>query len=329
MRPTVKAEAQQIRELIEGAERIVVIAHKDADGDTLGSALAMTEVLVGMGKDVATRVPPPVPHIYAFLPGFDRVNREETGEPPDLVVVMDASNLERLSDTLGPLPAGTPVVNIDHHVSNSRFGSLNLVVPDASSTAEVTVDLFHELGIEITPSIATNLYAGVLTDTGGFRHENTTFRVLEIAAELVRSGAGAADIAGRIYKSKKLTTMRLQALVMGTIGFDCADRLVYAAVTQDLLRKSGARMDESEGVIDLLNSVEGLELALLFKEIEPGLTKISVRSRGAANANDLAAAFGGGGHDRAAGAEMGMTVKQAMDVVLAEARHMLETTASA
>jgi bifunctional oligoribonuclease and PAP phosphatase NrnA len=323
-----KAEAAEIRRLFDAAHRVVVIAHKDADGDTLGSALAMTEVLSSMGKEVATRVPPPVPEIYAFLPGFDTVNREESGQAPDLVVVMDASNLERISDTLGPLPEGTPVINIDHHVSNSLFGTLDLVVPDASSTAEVTYDLLHQLGLPITPTMATNLYSGVLTDTGGFRHENTTYRVLEIAADLVRRGANAADIAMRIYKSKKLTTMRLQALAMGTIGYDCDERLIYASVTQEMLRRAGAGMDESEGLIDLLNSVEGLELALLFKEIEPDLTKISIRSRGAANANLLAAAFGGGGHERASGAEIPMPLRQATEAVLAEARRMLEAAAS-
>lgn len=323
-----KAEAAEIRRLVDGAHHVVVISHKDADGDTLGSALAMAELLASLGKEVAIRVPPPVPDFYAFMPGFDAVNDEESGVVPDLVVVMDASNLERLSDTLGRLPEGIPMINIDHHVSNSRFGSLNLVVPDASSTAEVTYDLIHELGLPITSTMATNLYAGVLTDTGGFRHENTTYRVLEIAADLVRRGADAADVAMRIYKSKKLTTMRLQALAMGTIGYDCEDRLIYASVTREMLRRAGAGMDESEGLIDLLNSVEGLELALLFKEIEPDLTKVSVRSRGAANANLLAAAFGGGGHERASGVELPVPLRQAMEMVLAEARRMLETTAA-
>jgi phosphoesterase RecJ-like protein len=323
-----KAEAAEIRRLFDAARRVVVISHKDADGDTLGSALTIAELLSSMGKEVAMRVPPPVPDIYAFLPGFETVNREESGQVQDLVVAMDASNVERLSDTLRRLPEGTPVINIDHHVSNTQFGTLNLVVPDASSTAEVTYDLLLELEVPITPTMATNLYSGVLTDTGGFRHENTTFRVLEIAADLVRRGADAADIAMRIYKSRKLTTMRLQALAMGTIGYDCDDRLIYASVTQEMLHRAGAGIDESEGLIDLLNSVEGLELALLFKEIEPDLTKISVRSRGAADANVLAAAFAGGGHQRASGAEIPMPLLQAMQLVLAEARRMLETAAS-
>ncbi|GAC1578031.1 MAG: bifunctional oligoribonuclease/PAP phosphatase NrnA [Candidatus Dormibacteria bacterium] len=319
-----RAEAAEILRHLEAAQRVVVISHKDADGDTLGSALAMSEVIRGMGKDVVTRVPAPVPGVYSFLPGFDAINPNEGGKQPDLVVVMDASNLERLSDTLGVLPGGTPVLNIDHHVSNTRFGTLNLVVPDASSTAEVTFDLLHELGVEITPAMATNLYAGVLTDTGGFRHENTTFRVLEIAADLVRRGANAADIAERIYKSKKLSTMKLTTAVMATIGYDCNDRLVHAFVSQEELRRSGAQMDESEGLIDTLQSVEGLLFAVLFKETTPEMTKISVRSRGAANANELAAAFGGGGHARAAGAEGPMPLARAREVVLAQARRMLE-----
>ena len=322
-----KTEAAQILAHLAAAERVVVISHKDADGDTLGSALAMTEVIRGMGKDVVMRVPAPVPEVYSFLPGYGDINPDEGGRTPDLVVVMDASNLDRLSDTLGDLPAGIPMLNIDHHVSNTRFGSLNLVVPDASSTAEVTFDLLQELDIPVTPAMATNLYAGVLTDTGGFRHENTTFRVLQIAAELVQRGANAADIAERIYKSKKLSTMKLTSMVMATIGYDCDDRLVHALVSQELLRRSGALMDESEGLIDMLQSVEGLLFAVLFKEITPELTKISVRSRGVANANELASAFGGGGHARASGAEIAMPLERAREAVLAEARRMLEQTA--
>jgi phosphoesterase RecJ-like protein len=321
---SVKAEAAHVREYIEAASDVVVISHKDADGDTLGSALAMSEAVRALGKRVFMRVPTPVPEVYSFLPGFEAINADEGGVPPDLVIVMDASNLERLSDTLGALAPGTPVLNIDHHVSNTRFGVLNLVVPDASSTAEVTVDLFHQMGIEVTPTMAANLYAGLLTDTGGFRHENTTYRALEIAAELVRRGADAADIAERIYKSKKLSTMKLTALVMATIGYECEDRLVHAFVSQELLRRSGAQMDESEGLIDMLQSVEGLLFAVLFKEIDPGMTKISVRSRGTANANQLAAAFGGGGHARASGAEIAMPLEEARGAVLAEARRMLE-----
>ena len=319
-----KAEAEGILKHIQDADRVVVVSHKDADGDTLGSALAMTEVIRGLGKDVVTRVPMPVPQVYGFLPGFAAINPDEGERAPDLVVVMDASNLERLSDTLGNLPPNTPILNIDHHVSNTRFGSLNLVVPDASSTAEVTFDLLRELGIEVSSTMATNLYAGLLTDTGGFRHENTTFRALEIAADLVRRGADAADIAERIYKSKKLSTMKLTSLVMSTIGYDCDDRLVHAYVSQDLLVRSGAQMDESEGLIDMLQSVEGLLFAVLFKEMSPELTKISVRSRGVANANELAAAFGGGGHARASGAEILLPLAEAREAVLAEARRMLE-----
>ncbi|MFN2462734.1 MAG: bifunctional oligoribonuclease/PAP phosphatase NrnA [Candidatus Dormibacteria bacterium] len=321
-------EARQILEHLKAASRVVVISHKDADGDTLGSALAMSEVIRGLGKDVVTRVPPPVPGVYSFLPGFGEINPDEGGRAPDLVVVMDASNLHRLSDTLGVLPAGTPVVNIDHHLSNDRFGDLNLVVPDASSTAEVTFDLLAKLEIPVSATMATNLYAGLLTDTGGFRHENTTYRALEIAAALVKAGADAADIAERIYKSKQLTTMKLTALTMATFGYDCDDRLVHAFVSQDMLRRAGARMDESEGLIDMLQSVEGLLFAVLFKENAPELTKISVRSRGAANANELAAVFGGGGHARAAGAEIRLPLEAAREAVLAAARRMLEQIAA-
>ncbi len=236
---------------------------------------------------------------------------------------MDASNLDRLSDTLGDL-GGQPVVNIDHHVSNTRFGVVNLVVPEASSTAEVTYNLLLEWGAEISAVAATNLYCGILTDTGGFLHENTTYEALSIAAELVRLGADPGDVAMRVYKNKKLSSIKLSALVMGTIGFDCDDRLVHAYLSQALLEKSGARLEEADGIIDMLNSVDGLELALFFKEIEPNkLTKVSIRSRGEANANLLASKFGGGGHERAAGVEVEMPLAAAMEAILDQARRMI------
>jgi phosphoesterase RecJ-like protein len=277
---------------------------------------------------VSVRVPEPVPEIYDFLPGYEDVNTHLGDDSPDLVVVMDASNLERLADVLGPVGDATRIVNIDHHVSNDRFGDVNLVVAEASSTAEVTYDLLRELGVDISPDVATNLYAGVLTDTGGFRHENTSYRALNIAAELVALGADPAFIAEMVYKRHKIAGLKLQVLTMATIAFECDDRLVHAEVTQSMLQRAGAQMEESEGLIDLLQSVEGLELALLFRELASGLTKISVRSRGAANANELAQVFGGGGHARAAGAELRLPLPQAKEAVLAQARQMLERTAA-
>jgi phosphoesterase RecJ-like protein len=317
-----RAEAAAILDMIKESHNVLMVSHKDADGDTLGSALAMAGVVATMGKSVAVRVPPPVPQLYSFLPGFELINQEE-GSPPDLVLVMDASNLDRLSDTLGELPETTRVVNIDHHVSNTMFGNVNLVVSGASSTAEVTFDLFKEWGVEISPAAASNLYCGVFTDTGGYRHENTTYKALAMGAELVSLGADAAGIAMRVYKNRKISSIKLSALVMATVGFDCDDRLVHGYVTQAMLDKAGAQLDEADGMIDMLNSVDGLELALFFKEMAAGVTKASIRSRGQANANALATQFGGGGHERAAGVEVDLPLEQAMEVILAQARRMI------
>jgi phosphoesterase RecJ-like protein len=317
-----RAEAAAILAMIKASRNVLMVSHKDADGDTLGSALAMVDVVAAMGKSVAMRVPPPVPQLYSFLPGFELINQEE-GSPPDLVLVMDASNLDRLSDTLGELPDETRLVNIDHHVSNTMFGEVNLVVAGASSTAEVTFDLFKEWGVEISPAAASNLYCGVFTDTGGYRHENTTYKALAMGAELVSLGADAAGIAMRVYKNRKISSIKLSALVMATVGFDCDDRLVHGYVTQAMLDQAGAQLDEADGMIDMLNSVDGLELAVFFKEMGPSVTKASIRSRGQANANALATQFGGGGHERAAGVEVDMPLEQAMAAILDQARRMI------
>ncbi|HEV3231782.1 MAG TPA: DHH family phosphoesterase [Candidatus Dormibacteraeota bacterium] len=316
-------EATAIRELVDRHRRVLVLSHKDPDGDTLGSALAMRLVLEEMGKQVVNRVPPPVADMYTFLPGYETLNAPAGGWEPELVLVMDASNLERLAGVMAGVPEGTPIVNIDHHVSNTRFGDVNLVVPTACSTAEVTYDLLRDWGVVPTAGVAANLYAGVLTDTGSFRHENTTHRALTIAADLVLLGADAAAIAEAVYKRRKLSTLKLQALVMAGIRFECDDRLVYACATLEDLRRAGAAADETEGLIDMLNSVDGLEVALLFKEIDGGLTKVSVRTRGQISANEVAAAFGGGGHARAAGAELRLPIAEAVPAFLAEARGYL------
>ena len=312
---------------MDRSRRVLVLSHKDADGDTIGSALALYDVLRNMGKEAVVRVPPPVPAVYSFLPDFGAINTDGGGAF-DLVVVVDASNLERVAESMRGVEDGVPIVNIDHHVSNTNFGDVNLVVPEASSTAEVTFDLLQDWGVPTSPAAAANLYCGVLTDTGGFRHDNTSYKALTTAAELVACGADPALIAAGVYKSKPISTIKLQALTMATITFELDDRLVHGYVSQDHLRRAGALMEESEGIIDLLNSVEGIQAAVLFKEMGPGQTKISIRGRAPLDSTELAAAFGGGGHERAAGAELALPLEDAMAQVLPVARRMVEAASA-
>jgi bifunctional oligoribonuclease and PAP phosphatase NrnA len=278
-----------------------------------------------VGKQVWVIIPPPLPEIYSWLPGYDRiVERPPAGADPQLVFFFDAGNMERSGSSVRHIASHATIVNIDHHQTNAMFGDLNVIDPEAAAVGEMLVDMLDSYGYPITPSIATNLYTAIMTDTGGFRHENTTAQALEHAARLARLGANPGQIAGNIYKSRPLTTLKLDALSLAEMKVEAGGRLVWSRVTRAMLTEAGAVMAESEGIIDNLNSIEGLELAILFKEVGPRLTKISVRSRGRVDAAALTAEFGGGGHLRAAGAEVAEPMEAAVKQVLARAHAALE-----
>ncbi len=327
--PEVAEQAPRIWELVRRHSEVIILTHKDADGDTLGCSLAMADAVEALHKRAYVISPPPVPVAYAFMPGYQRINRyPAVAARGRLVFVFDAANLERSGDSLTYVGSDPVLVNVDHHVSNSRFGQINVVIPAAAATGEVLFDLFRAGDVPISPAAASNLYAAILFDTGGFRHDNTSQRVLAIGAALVGLGADAAGIARALFKSRKVSTLKLHALVMSGVRFEHQDQIIWAEVTERMLQETGATHQEAEGIIDQLNSVEGGRFAILFKQIRPDLTKISVRTRAQADANRLAQEFGGGGHRRAAGAEIPLSLRAAQEPVLAAARRQLESHGS-
>lgn len=269
-------------------------------------------------------IPPPLPQMYTFLPGFDEIQEEPPrGVDPQLVFFFDSGNLERSGGSVKRIASHAIIVNIDHHPSNSRFGDVNVIDPEASAVGQMVTEMLDHFGFPITPTIATNLYVALLTDTGGFRHENTTPRALEDAARLARLGADPGHVATLVYKMRPETTLKLNGLALATMRVELEGRLAWAKVTRRMLREAAAVMAESEGIIDTLNSIAGLDLAILFKEVNNDLTKISVRSRGGVDAAAMCALFGGGGHIRAAGAEIEKPMDEAVRLVLATAKEAI------
>jgi phosphoesterase RecJ-like protein len=320
--PALSDVAGDVRRIIDSSHHIVCMAHKDADADSLGSALAFAAALRAIGKAPHPVVPDPVPFTLDYLPGFDTL--EKAPERIDAIFTFDCATTGRFGEKRSLLESGThPVVNIDHHVSNTAYGSVNLIQPDASATGQVVFRLLRALDLPIPPEAATNLYAALLTDTGGFRHENTTEEALRLGADLVQLGADPAWIALKSYKSRAVSTLRLEALAVATMHSELEGRLVWSAVTRAMLEEAGAAWQETDGVIDVLQSVSTMVVAVLFKELQPELTKISVRTRGDADATDLCTPFGGGGHRRAAGAEVHLPLAVAQERVLQLARDQL------
>jgi bifunctional oligoribonuclease and PAP phosphatase NrnA len=274
-------------------------------------------------------IPPPLPEMYAFLPGFPEIRSEPPhGVDPQLVFFFDSGNLERSGDSVKRIASHATIVNVDHHPSNSRFGDVNIIDADASAVGQMVMEMLDHFGYPITPTIASNLYVALLTDTGGFRHENTTPRALDDAARLARLGADPGTIATMVYKMRPETTLKLSGLALATMRVELEGRLAWAKVTRRMLKEANAVMAESEGIIDTLNSIAGLELAVLFKEVHDSLTKISVRSRGAVDAAALCASFGGGGHIRAAGAEIERPMDETVKMVLTAAKEAILAASS-
>ena len=318
------AAAPDIQRLIAEATEIGCLAHKDADADSLGSALAFAAALREMGKRVHTMVPSPLPKLLSYLPGFETIE-----EPPaaiDLLFTFDCATVHRFGDRADLVRSAARVVNVDHHASNDGFGHLNLVDPSASATGQVVYHLLRAMGSEISRDAATNLYAALLTDTGGFRHENTTEAALRLGADLAALGADPGWVALKSYKSRSIAQLRLEGMAVGRMRTEHGGQLVWSEVTLAMLRDAEAEMQESEGVIDLLQTVAPMKIAILFKEAEPNVTKISVRTRDEVDATHICIPFGGGGHRRAAGAELSEPLDRAREGVLAVARKQLSAS---
>jgi phosphoesterase RecJ-like protein len=321
--PTLGEVVDPIRRILEGADQITCLAHKDADADSLGSALGFALALRAMGQKLRVVVPEPLPRLLEHLPGFDTV---ETGGAPlgDTVFTFDCATLGRFGERRAEVERAGTVVNIDHHLSNTAFGTINLVEATASATGQVIYGLLRELGATISPSVATNLYAALFTDTGGFRHENTTEAALRLGAALVAAGADPGWIALKSYQSRSLAQVRLEGMAIAQMHSEMGGRLLWSEVTAAMLAEAGADLQDSEGIIDALQSIASMEIAVLFKEISPDRSKISVRTREPIDATDVCTPFGGGGHRRAAGAEFGESLPVVERKVLEVAHRLID-----
>jgi bifunctional oligoribonuclease and PAP phosphatase NrnA len=333
-RPTVDLSAytdavpDEVVERLRSARRVLTICHENPEADALGSALAIA-LLVEAGGGVATPVcADPVPAMYAFMPGMDRFGREpDPAIDYDLLVVGDCGELERIGPVLEShrgLFERVPILDIDHHKSNPRFGQVDWVDPTSSATCEMVTLLARRMNVPLTAAggmLATALAGGVVMDTGNFQHPNVTPRTLVVSAALREAGADFSEIARRLYRTKPNTQLNLFGRVLARLQSDLDGRLVWSTLELADLTASGALAAESEGLIDLLAQSETSEAAVLFKEVDGGgSTRISIRTRdGGVDATVLAGTFGGGGHARASGATVPLSLEDARNAVLARA----------
>jgi phosphoesterase RecJ-like protein len=300
-------EIERVVAEIRDRDRFILTAHEGPDGDALGSLLGMHHLLTQLGKDSLMFMAAkefPLPIEYRFLP-LEEVFHEPPADMADRTVIfLDCGNIDRMPvDFL--TNGGNFIINIDHHHDNTRFGDVNLVDTDASSTAEIVYELGRRLGGHLTPEIASALYVGLVTDTGKFMYENTDAGTHRIAADLIDAGVEVDDTYRRLYEHVPLEKLRLVSRALNGIERHCDDRLVLTYVTAADYEASGAGEEMTEGIIDHLRSVEGAKVAALVRDQGTrgrAARKVSLRSsEGDVDVSAIARSQGGGGHVRAAG----------------------------
>jgi phosphoesterase RecJ-like protein len=320
--------AQDIAALLTPGRRVALTTHVNADGDGVGSEVALWHLLTARGLRAGIANPTPIPERFHFLlPGAgadhsDRAAREI--ESADVVIVLDISELSRLGDLARAITRSQAVACIDHHVSQGSLpGGPRLVAPEAAATAELVFDLAEAMGWPLSPAAARALYVGILTDTGGFRFANTTPRALRVAGALLERGVEPESIYESVYASAPEGRIRLLVEVLDTLVVEREHGLAWVTVPPDALQRHRATADDLDGIVEYPRSIAGVRLALLFRQLANGKVKVSFRSLGDVDVAELAHQFGGGGHRKAAGASLEGTLSDAQGQVLAAARAYL------
>jgi phosphoesterase RecJ-like protein len=295
----------RILEGIRGSQTICVVGHIRPDGDCVGSQLGLTLALLNQGKDVCCWNQDPIPQKLAFLDPKKLFQQPEPGRQFDCVIATDAASLERLGTVEGCIQQRKLFINIDHHKSNTRFADINWVSPKEPSTGELIFRLLKVANWPIDPAISDLLFTAVSTDTGSFQYPTTRPATYHVAGELVKRGANLARICHEVYQSYPLSRVRLLKLLYNRFRLTHQNQIAYFWLKKEDFSRTGADPSDSEGLIDHIRAIEPVVVACVFEEVEPELTRISLRSKDERiDVNEVAKLFGGGGHKAAAGARI-------------------------
>jgi bifunctional oligoribonuclease and PAP phosphatase NrnA len=323
---------ESIAAIIRSHQDFLIVSHANPDGDSVSSQLAFGRLLGALGKKYRIVNESMAPGTYEFLPDFQTITLFDEKQAYDFTaaVILDIGEWERMGAPQKLIdPARHAVINLDHHESNNGFGQATYVDPHACSTAILVYHLYQHMNQPITPAVATQLYTGILTDTGGFRFSNTSGRALKACAELVDCGVDPAFIMQKIYFEKSALAVKVLGQVLATLELHYGDRIAAVHLDTGVMQKIGPYpraeiVANTEGLIDFVRAIKGVEMALFFREEREGV-KVSLRSNSDhLNMNHFAGTYGGGGHIQAAGANLTGLMATAKKQVIEEAIAFME-----
>ncbi|SES68554.1 phosphoesterase RecJ domain-containing protein [Natronincola peptidivorans] len=303
--------------LVEKNNTIAVISHVEPDGDSLGSLLGLGLALKKICGSVYIFINDDFPQKYKFLPGYKYITTYDNSHNMDFdfCFVLDCGDLQRLGYSQSILSRSQNTVNVDHHISNTEFGSINILQSDASSTCEIIYDLLEDFQLQLDVDIATCLYIGLATDTGNFVYDNTTAKTFRVAADLMNYNINLNDISYNLYQNKSINNIRFLGHILKHMEISSNGKIAMIMITNNLLEEYNVTINEIDSVINYARDIKGVEIAVMLKEIEGNQVKAGFRSKQEANVSTLAQKFGGGGHKKASGATIKGNVKEAREKI--------------
>lgn len=315
---------EKIIEKLKEEQTFYLISHMLPDGDSIGSLLALGEGLRNMGKEVKMFTPGHIPRKYMFLEGSSQVLHEAVFEDPSVtIIVLDSSDIDRLGIFKEFVLKSSQIINIDHHITNQRFGTLNLVDSNASATGEIIYHILVKLQLKLTAGIAEALYVAISTDTGSFKYDNTTAETHRVVANLLEQGLSPGNLSQIIFDERPLTFYILLKEALSTLELYEDRRIALMTLSNDLRKRSGATTDDLDGIVNYTRNIEGIELGILFYADGSDEIKVGFRSR-KIDVSLLAGRLNGGGHARAAGCRLKGDFEAIKTKVLNESLNMIK-----
>lgn len=309
---------ERISEKLKEAETILLYPHVLMDGDTLGSSIALCIALRRLGKKAHILIEDEIPSYLLFMEKDYCTSDQNVLDKPDISISVDCSDIDRFVMRKEKFLTGKLRICLDHHMTNNYFADMNYIDVHASATGEIVYELIKIMGIEPDVEMAEAIYTAITTDTGNFQYTNTTKTTHLITAELFDIGIDLEKISVEVYQNIRHEKLKILNEVIGTIEMLSDGKADIAYATREMLEKTGARMDETEGIIETLRNISGVEISAFLKESKPGEIKVSLRSKTYGDVSAIAQTFGGGGHKKASGCTLHGTLQEAKEMISRE-----------
>ncbi|AZK47749.1 DHH family phosphoesterase [Paenibacillus lentus] len=319
-------EFRQVEQFLKDHDDFLVVSHVQPDGDAVSSTLVVGWLLSCLGKNYVMVNEGPIPQRMSYLLHSDRImdlSVTPLSKPYKHIICIDCADFRRVGKTSDYFASDAEILNIDHHPTNDGFGSINLIVPGAAATVQVLYDFVKWLNLRLDHDIATAIYTGLLTDTGGFRYSSTSPSVMAIASDLLKYGVDGPGLSQLLLEEMTLPQIRLLTIALNGLQMSEDGKISWVTIDDEDMKQSGAIHEDLEGIVNYPRNIQGVEVGLLFKVIDENTVKVSMRSAGKVDVAAVAHSFGGGGHVRAAGVRMQGSLAEVVSQIVEQVKSRL------